>query len=90
MTRMEILYLVRREESEEAAHEALRLIDSFLIEWVSCDSAILQKAAQIKSAGRISVADSWIAATASISGSTLVHKDPEFDALTDIVQESLR
>ena len=90
ITRMEILYLVRREEGEDAALEALRLIDTFSIEWVSCESAILEKAAQIKASGRISVADSWIAATASVFESTLVHKDPEFDAVTDISQESLK
>ena len=90
MTRMEVLYLVRREEGEDAAREALRLIDSFSMDWVSCESAILEKAAQIKSMGRISVADSWIAATASVLRATLVHKDPEFHALTDIPQEFLR
>ena len=90
MTRMEILYLVRRVEGEEAAREALRLIDSFSIDWVSCEPAILDKAAEIKSSGRISVADSWVAATASVRGSTLVHKDPKFAALTDITQESLK
>src|SRR5262245_26474851 len=89
MTRMEILYLVRREEGEDEAREALRLIDSFSIQWISCEPAILEKASQIKASGRISVVDSWIAATASVFGATLVHKDPEFHPLTDISQESL-
>jgi len=90
MTRMEILYGVGREEGEEAAREALRLIDSFSIEWISCESVILEKASRIKSAGGLSVADSWIAATASVFGSTLVHKDPEFESLRDIPQLFLR
>ena len=89
MTRMEFLYLIRREEGEEAAREGLRLIDSFSIDWISCEPAILDKAAQIKSSRRVSVADSWIAATASVFGSTLVHKDPEFAPLNDIPQEFL-
>ena len=84
MTRMETLYLVRRDEGEEAAHEALRLMDSFSIEWIGCEAAILEKAAQIKSLGGISVADSWIAATASLFAATLVHKDPEFASCSDI------
>ena len=87
---MEIFYLVRREEGESEAREALRLVDSFSIDWVSCESSILEKASQIKSSGRVSVADSWVAATASVFGCTLVHKDPEFDALTDITQEFLK
>lgn len=90
MTRMEILYCVRREEGEEAAREALRLIDSFSLEWVSCEPPILEKASEIKSNGRVSVADSWIAATASVFTATLVHKDPQFTPLSEIPQELLK
>ena len=86
---MELLYCIRREEGEHAAHEALRLVDSFDIDWISCEPLILERAAQIKSGGRISVADSWIGATAVIHAATLVHKDPEFRALEDIPQEVL-
>jgi predicted nucleic acid-binding protein len=89
LTRMELLYCIRREEGEHAAYEALRLVDSFDIDWISCERSILEKAAQIKSVGRISVADSWIAATAVIHAATLVHKDPEFEVLRDIPQEVL-
>jgi len=89
MTRMEILYCVRREEGDEAAREALRLIDSFSMEWVTCEPAILEKASEIKSTRRVSVADSWIAATASVLRATLVHKDPEFTPLSEISQELL-
>ena len=86
---MELLYCIRREEGEHAAHEALRLVDSFDIDWISCEPLILERAAQIKSGGRISVADSWIGATAVVYAATLVHKDPEFGALQDIPQERL-
>jgi ribonuclease VapC len=89
ITRMELLYCIWREEREQAALEALRLVDSFEIDWISCEPRILEKAAEIKSGGRISVADSWIGATAAIYSATLVHKDPEFEALQDISQEVL-
>ena len=89
MTRMELRYCIRRKEGEQASREGLRLVDSFEIDWISCQPEILEKAAQIKSAGRISVADSWIAATAVVYAATLVHKDPEFDSLQDIPQEVL-
>jgi predicted nucleic acid-binding protein len=89
ITRMELLYCIRREEGEHAAHEAMRLVDSFDIDWISCEPPILERAAQIKSTGRISVADSWIAATAALHNATLVHKDPEFAGLRDIPQEVL-
>jgi predicted nucleic acid-binding protein len=90
MSRMEVLYCVQREEGEEAAREALRLIDSFSIEWISCEPAILEKSAEIKSSGGISVADSWIAATARVFDAMLVHKDPEFTPITEVSQEFLK
>jgi predicted nucleic acid-binding protein len=64
MTRMELLYLIQREEGEEPAREALRLMDSFPIEWITCEPSILELAARLKARGRLSVADNWIGATA--------------------------
>lgn len=90
MSRMELLYLVWREEGEEAAREALRLIDSFEIVWVSCEAAILELASRLKAQGGLSVADSWIGATAIAREATLVHKDPEFAKFREISQELLR
>jgi len=87
MTRMEVLYRVWREEGHEAAREALRLIDSFPVEWVSCEPEILETAARLKAQGKLSVADSWIGATAIIRGATLIHKDPEFKNFKEIRQE---
>ena len=90
VSRMEVLYIVWREEGEEASRHALRLIDSFAVEWISCEPDILEIAARIKAQGRISVADSWIGATAIAHGAILVHKDPEFEPFKEIPQESLK
>lgn len=90
MSRMEVLYTVWRVEGEEAARHALRLMDSFTVEWVSCEPEILEIASRIKAHGRISVADSWIAATALAHGATLVHKDSEFSPHKEISQEILK
>ncbi|MBM4299345.1 MAG: type II toxin-antitoxin system VapC family toxin, partial [Deltaproteobacteria bacterium] len=90
MTRMEVLYIIWREEGEQSARDALRLVDSFAMDWVSCDAAILDCAARVKSAGGLSLADSWIAATAIVHEATLVHKDPEFQKVSDLSQEFLR
>jgi ribonuclease VapC len=90
MTRMELLYCVWREEGEEAAREALRLIDSFTIEWVTCEPGILEAASRLKAQAGLSVADSWISATAILREATLVHKDPEFMKFKEIRQEVLR
>ncbi len=78
MTRMELLYLIRREDGEEAAREALRLIDAFNLEWVTCEPAILEAAALLIAKGGLSVADSWIGATAIVRDAILIHRDPEF------------
>jgi predicted nucleic acid-binding protein len=90
MSRMEILYLVRREEGEEASSQALLLIDSFPVEWITCEPRILEIAARIKARGKLSVADCWVGATAIAYGATLVHKDPEFEPLKEIPQEALK
>jgi len=89
MTRMEVLYLIWRDEGETAAREALRLLGSLAIEWVTCEPRILEASAYIKSQGGLSVADSWIAATAFRHDATLIHKDPEFAKFKEIAQERL-
>ena len=89
MTRMELLYLICREEGEEAARGALRLVESFTIEWITCEPSILEVAAQLKARGRLSVADSWIGATAISRQAVLIHKNPEFAKFPEIAQEAL-
>jgi ribonuclease VapC len=89
MTRMELLYRVTATESEEAARDALRLIDAAGVSWVSCDHDVLEIAARFKARGGLSVADAWIAATAAVKHAVLVHKDPQFSALQEIDQERL-
>jgi len=89
MTRMELLYLIWREEGEEAAREALRLVDSFAFEWISCDPPILEVASRLKAHGKLSVADSWIGSTAITLKAVLVHKDPEFTRFVEISQEMI-
>jgi predicted nucleic acid-binding protein len=89
MTRMEVLYLIWRDEGEQAAREALRLLDSFAMEWINCEPQILDASAYVKSQGGLSVADSWIAATAFKHDATLIHKDPEFTKFEELAQEPL-
>lgn len=89
ISRLEILYLVWRDEGEEAAREALRLIDSFPLAWVSCEPEILDIAGALKAQGGLSLADSWIGATAVSRRASLVHKDPEFAKFKTIRQQRL-
>ena len=43
-------------------------------------------AGRLKATHKLSFADAWIAATAILYDSTLVHKDPEFEQLEDEVK----
>lgn len=47
---------------------------------------LLQNAAEIKANYALSVADSWIIATARVKNAVLVHKDPEFLQVENIVR----
>lgn len=89
MSRMELLYLITRDENEAAAAETVRLLNATPVEWVSCEPEILDVAARLKATGNLSVADAWIAATAVERGATLVHKDPEFRHVPGLQQEEL-
>ena len=89
MSRMELLYRIAASEDADAAATALRLLDALPLQWVTCEPPILIEAARLKQNGGLSVADAWIAATASLRQAILVHKDPEFSALQNLPQEFL-
>jgi predicted nucleic acid-binding protein len=48
---------------------------------INITNSILEKSIEIKATNNLSVCDSWIAATAVVSGAILVHKDREFEQL---------
>ena len=77
MTQMEILYRVWKDEGKEAGRLAYEQCRSLPITWVLVDAPLTEKAAELKATHSISVADSWIAATALLQSAILVHKDPE-------------
>jgi len=89
MSRMEMLYRVWKDEGERHGRLADAQLQSLPITWVPCSHALLEQAAAIKACHPLSVADSWIAAAAQREGAVLVHKDPEFRALDQVVQEWL-
>jgi predicted nucleic acid-binding protein len=85
MTFMECRYRLWRDQGREAADEITRSLGLLPITRVDVDDALLATASELKANYNISVADSWILATAIVRNATLVHKDPEFDALSDRV-----
>ena len=89
ITRMEVLYRVWKDEGERSGRLAYEQLQSLPIEWVDQTEPLLLEASRIKASHPLSVADAWIAATALLSRATLLHKDPEFEAITQLDQSWL-
>jgi predicted nucleic acid-binding protein len=85
MTFMECRYRVWKDQGQNAADEIFRSLGLLPITRVDVDDSLLMTASALKAQFRISVADSWIIATAISRKAILVHKDPEFEALSDKV-----
>ncbi|MBN1569429.1 MAG: PIN domain-containing protein [Acidobacteria bacterium] len=89
MTRMELLYIIWRHDGEYEARRAVGMVDTFNIQWISCEPEILECAARLKSRGNLSIAGCWIAATAIIRRAVLLHKDPEFRQIPELREQFL-
>ena len=86
ITRMEVLYRVWKDEGERSGRLAYEQLQSLPIQWVDQTEPLLLEASRIKALHPLSVADAWIAATAILGRATLLHKDPEFKAMTELDQ----
>ena len=89
ITRMEVLYRIWKDEGERQGRLAYEQLQALPINWLEATEPLLLQASEIKAKQRLSLADAWIAAAALQSGSTLLHKDPEFQAITALDQEWL-
>jgi ribonuclease VapC len=90
ITRMEVLYRVWKDEGERAGRLAYEQLRALPIDWLEASEPLLIRAAQIKATHALSLADAWIAAAALHCGATLLHKDPEFQAIDGLAQECLK
>ncbi len=86
VSRMEMLYVIWKDHGRQKAIESIHYLDQLPINIIESNEEILFKAAEVKATIPLSFADSWVAATAIQENACLVHKDPEFDSLKDIVQ----
>ena len=89
ITRMEVLYRVWKDEGERSGRLAYEQLQSLPIQWVDQTEPLLLEASRIKALHRLSVADAWITAAALLGRATLLHKDPEFEAITELDQSWL-
>jgi len=84
---LETVYISQRELGEEEAltrYALLTKLDAEII-W-DADEALLLNAARIKSTHSLSLADSVIAAIATQRNAILLHKDPEYEPLQDVLE----
>lgn len=86
MTYAEYLYINLIKLGEEKAREAYLKLTMLPIEIIESDEELRFIAAELKANHHISMADAWIAATAQKLGATLVHRDPEFEALGSLIE----
>jgi ribonuclease VapC len=82
---IELSYMTLRELGEDKAVQLVALVKSWPITWVYPDEKLLLQAARLKAFYRLSLADALIAAVAKLHDATLVHKDPEFESLSEQV-----
>lgn len=85
MSLMELYYITLREKGEDEATRLVALVKSWPVAWIYPDEQTLLQAAKLKASYRLSVADALIAAVAKLHDATLVHKDPEFEAIASQV-----
>lgn len=81
VTLTELEYIRTQERDAAQAGELLAFVRAQPVRWLHSDDALCASAAQFKAAHRISLADSFVAATALRWDAVLVHKDPELAAL---------
>ena len=81
MTFMEVLYRISQMLSDREGRAAYLRLKGLPIERIDAPEDLLLAAARIKRGYSLSMADAWIAATALVTTSRLVHKDPEFRPL---------
>ena len=86
MSYMECYYRIWRNCGREKGREIYAYLFTLPIERIDLNEDILQYAAEIKASYSLSVADSWIIATARFMDACLVHKDPEFLQVNSFVR----
>jgi len=85
---LETYYITLQERSEAVADRRYALLKQLPATFLwSVDEPTLLTAARFKARHRLSLADALIAAFAVQQGAILVHKDPEFEALAELVRQ---
>lgn len=85
---MEVYYITLQEKGEEAAEARFSMLinSPATILWEMSEATVILSAT-VKAKHHVSFADSIMAGFAIKQPATLVHKDPEFDALSALVKQ---
>ena len=84
MALMELEYLLLRKLSAEETLVIMSMVNSWPVQISESSSEWRHHAAMIKSDTSLSVADAWIASLAQLHSAELVHKDPEYEQISDL------
>lgn len=86
VTRTEVRYILTYDRGADQAARMTAAIRKFPVQWLHSNDALCGEAVKLKAAHKVSFADAFVAATAQRFNATLVHKDPEFDALGGVIK----
>lgn len=86
VTLTEVRYILTHDRGEEKAGRVSDALLKFPVTWHHSDDALCIAAVKLKAAHKVSFADAFVAATAQRLNATLVHKDPEFNALKGVIK----
>jgi len=83
----ELRYITLQEKGDAAADYLIGLVKVMARPVGAVGRDALPAGCAVQAAYRISLADAFVAATTRIADATLVHKDPEFDALAAEIRQ---
>lgn len=84
MALMELEYLGLRRHGREKTRQVLNLVEAWPVRIEHSTDEWRHEAAHAKATTSLSVADAWICSLACLLDAELVHKDPEYDAVTGL------
>lgn len=89
VTLTEVEYITLQERGNADAALALAALKAWPVTWHHSNEAVCTASAKLKAAHKISFADAFVASLAQSLDATLVHKDPEFKALTGLIKQTM-
>lgn len=83
----EVFYITAREQNESVALDRIKLMQSLAVQIHESYENLNTHAGRLKANNNISIADAYIAALCQEQNGILVHKDPEYEKLSLLIDE---